>query len=250
MPTQNKVKERPILFSGPMVKAILRGTKHQSRRVIRPQPEEFYWAGKSRYLWRPKRGVFVDGWAEKHLAQKMAQHCPYGTPGDKLWVRETWRVGAWSEDTGEVCVDYKADNHACQEWLRVEDEEQFDRLWIQSTDDALASGLEAGEDGTYHWEPGKGPARWRPSIHMPRWASRITLEVTGAGAERVQDISKADVIAEGIPQWTFAVGAWADVPPDPRWKFIELWDSINGKRGYTWETNPFVWVITFRRFTP
>ena len=211
------MKERPILFNPAMVRAILSGRKTQTRRIIKPQLEQVL-----NCEWRPN-------------------YCPHGVPGDRLWAREAWRVGAWSDDTGEICVDYRADNHAREEWLRVEDEEQFDRLWIQSTDDALAAGLEAGEDGTYHWEPGKGPTRWRPSIHMPRWASRITLELTDVRVERVQDITTNDIYAEGVE------GPADGSPNDVFVKFRELWDSINAKRGYGWDVNPLVWVLGFRR---
>ncbi len=213
------MKTRPILFGGKMVRAITDGRKTQTRRVIRPQPEQMYWAGRDRYLWRPKRGMFVDAWAEKQLAQKMAEHCPHGAPGDRLWLKETWcplgDIEAHARAGEPVDIAYKAD------W----DADGVDR----------EEARDAGVD------------RWRPSRFMPRWASRITLEVVSRRAERVQDISNADVIAEGIGRWTFAVGAWADDPPDPRWKFIELWDSLNAKASNSFESNPWIWVVEFRR---
>uniref|UniRef100_A0A6M3XHW1 Uncharacterized protein n=1 Tax=viral metagenome TaxID=1070528 RepID=A0A6M3XHW1_9ZZZZ len=82
---------------------------------------------------------------------------------------------------------------------------------------------------------------------MPRWASRITLEVVRVRVERVQEITEADVIAEGVGAYTLARGVLSDAPPDPRWKFIEIWNSINVKRGYGWDTNPWVWVVEFRK---
>ncbi len=247
------MKERPIIFSGKMVKSILAGRKTQTRQVIRPQPilSGPDIIGPEEWLMRLPGSLFGE---PNPMLADLGPLCPYGTPGDNLWVRETWRIGAWNEDIGEVCVDYRADNHARQEWLKVEDEEQFDRLWIQSTDDALTSGLEAGEDGTYHWEPGKGPTRWRPSIHMPRWASRITLEMVSRWAERVHDISEQDTIAEGVHQvedrvrghsWEIEFGlGWFDTPT---LAFRALWDSLNAKRGVGWETNPWVWVLEFRQ---
>lgn len=88
---------------------------------------------------------------------------------------------------------------------------------------------------------------WKPSIHMPRKASRITLKIIEVQVEQVQQITKPDVIKEGIPQFTFSRGILSDDPPDPRWKFIELWDSINAKKGYGWSENSWVWVIDFER---
>ena len=87
-------------------------------------------------------------------------------------------------------------------------------------------------------------------MYMPRWASRITLEIKRISVERVQDITWEDCKAEGTPSYTAARGALADDPPDARWKYIETWDELNAKRGYAWDTNPWVWVIEFRRVKP
>jgi len=87
---------------------------------------------------------------------------------------------------------------------------------------------------------------WKSPLFMPRWASRITLEITGVRVKRVQEINTDDCKAEGISGYTFARACCSDNPPDPRWKFIELWDSLNAKRGYGWEVNPFVWCISFK----
>ncbi len=182
--------ERPILFSSPMVRAILDGRKTQTRRVIKPQPE-------------PVMEVLSDG---PHVTYTINArntsdyHCPYGGAGDRLWVRETWCPHWAGDDCGEgpqgVC--YAATNR----------------------------------------EP--DPLRWRPSIHMPRWASRITLTVTGVRVERVQDITEADAEAEGC-----CVGVGAGNWRNTVHMFQGLWDSINAKRGYWWDENPWVWVVKF-----
>jgi hypothetical protein len=192
------MKEHPILFSGPMVKAILDGRKTQTRRAIKPQPELY------------KRGgpIFGDAqlvrWKDKIdtapilLNIAMKSLCPYGRIGDRLWVRETWQ-----ESTSGV--HYRADT------------------------DIL-------------------PGTWRPSIHMPRWASRLTLEITGVKVERVQEISEEDIKAEGFDriQYRGYTSRKIDDPED----FSDAWDAMNAKRGYSWASNPYVWVISFKRIDP
>lgn len=237
------MKERPIIFSAPMVMAILDGRKTQTRRIV-----------KNAHM------MTVDG-----ELVPIAALCPYGQPGDRLVVREKWRIGAWDEDRGAVAIDYF--DGPRREWIEVPDPtldgELFNRLWQQSTDDARAAGLTPDDDGRYRWAPGESPCRWRPSIHMPRWASRITLEITDVRVERLQDISEADAVAEGVRQGD---GKWHDLgdgeavfldefgwfAPErytrhnaPRHAFREAWEIINGPE--SWAANPWVWCITFRR---
>jgi hypothetical protein len=190
------ITERPILFSAQMVQAILRNQKTQSRRVIKPQPE---WVN-DHLGGRWKFASFAWGWdAQPQPVSTIVYHCPYGQPGDRLWVRETW---AQHEIGGETHTFYRADS-----------------------------------------APDGDGIRWRPSIFMPRNLSRITLEVTGVRVERVQDIDTHDVPKEGVSAYGGSL-AGADA-----WRatFAELWDSINAKRGHSWESNPFVWVIEFKR---
>jgi hypothetical protein len=189
------MKERPILFSGPMVRAILEGHKTMTRRVM-----------KTQY-------VNVDK-LDRYTEEMQLRHCPYGQLGDRLWVRETWAphddLAVQSRDEGMI-------------YFRADDEQKY------STD-----------------------GKWRPSIFMPRWASRITLELTDVRVERLKEISELDAEAEGAMEW------WNSLTRSqqeqiysggrgPCGAFRDLWDSINAKRGYGWEKNPFVWALTFKR---
>lgn len=200
-------KERPILFSAPMVRAILEGRKTMTRRVIKPQPTidsmgNLCWKG-SCYGQRPDGQPRLD-----------AIRCPYGKPGDRLWVRETWQA-VERESDGLDGVLFKADN----DFIPIKNTPEAAELWMDSADvrpDAL----------------------WKPSIFMPRWASRILLEVTEVRAERLQEISEDDAIAEGAE---LAVGR-----TNPKHPFRDLWDRINFDRGHGWMTDPWVWVVSFK----
>lgn len=211
------VMHRPILFSGAMVHAILEGRKTQTRRVIAFR--DGVADPMHHHVWQSRSG-WQDG--------DTPIHCPYGAKGHRLWVRETWAVrslpsGLW--------VEYKADG---------------DNIPLPGPDEHDIRDEGGKVDLARYATPAD---HWRPSIHMPRWASRIELEVTGVRVERVQDISEADAQREG---WD-----WSNVDPyqtyDPvqqskaREWFQGLWDSINGERGYGWDANPWVWVVEFRR---
>lgn len=234
------MKERPILFSAPMVRAILAGTKTQTRRVVKP-----------RHQW------FLDLSATEQVRNWHRRPFPYGQPGERLWVREAWRIGAWDEENQRIAVDYITgpDKRWRQTPLTPEGQELFDRLWAQSSDECRRKGIQPNADGNYRWKPGESPLRWRPSMFMPRWASRITLEVTGLRVQRLQDISEADAIAEGITG-PHNVGYPAFRVPDdskPRYScasaaFEALWCQINGAD--SWDANPRVWVVEFRRVQP
>lgn len=223
------MKERPILFSAPMVRAILDGTKTQTRRIVKSRPDKNM----------GPRCVLLPNELAGEINAGDYTNCPYGHPGDRLWVRETWRIGAWDENRPAFAIDYQADGFCRREWLNVpdpmcDDGELFNRLWQQSTDDAIKA---LGQQDRYQWEPGRSPCRWRPSIHMPRWASRITLEVTGVRVERLKDISGSDAVAEGVrsrlPDNGIAVSEYQD-----------LWESINGPG--SWNANPWVLVVEFK----
>lgn len=236
------MKERPILFSGEMVRAILDGRKTQTRRVVKTQLEvgvsvrcdECYLRkkpiGRSAplvmanslcdrdcpgYGKTPPPGDLWPGESRAEFGYGFGV-CPYGAPGDRLWVKETWRVweGGSFSAFGEP-LDPDIQLGPAREGMPVE---------YRAT---------TGDDGP-----------WRSSIYMPRWASRITLEITDIRAERVQDITNANIRAEGMP----VSGDGFMSPETPRIWFRDLWDSINGKKpGRSWRDNPWVWVIEFRR---
>lgn len=206
------MKERPILFSGEMVRAILNGRKTQTRRAMKPQPV--------------KNGAFWEwggaGWSLDHgrvpvvPGHSMAARCPYGQPGDRLWVRETW---------------FQKGRYVIPAWPEAEPD---DAVWSGSkTIQFPASGdnPESREDGRVIW-------RKRPSIHMPRWACRILLEVTAVRVERLQDISQQDALAEGGPTKGHSGG-----PISSRAGFKHIWQEINGVD--SWDANPWVWVVEF-----
>lgn len=199
--------EHPILFSGQMVKAILDGTKTQTRRVVKPQPEGYdRIRAENGGVYGESRGV--SDWFK----------CPYGKVGDKLWVRETWAIN-----------DVKYEHPIPKE--RPSDLEEL----IYRADGELHEQFEIVD----------GDLPWKPSIHMPRWASRINLEIVKVRVERLQDISNEDTEAEGMDAWC------DDGVHDPgdaqRTQYKELWNKLNEKRGYGWDKNPWVWVVEFKK---
>lgn len=204
-----RMKERPMLFSAPMVNAILAGIKTQTRRLVKPQPDR-----DQRY----PSGYIFEWWSGKYLnvvdakSADALERCRYGQIGDRIWVRETWAQNAdqLSDTRMDTSIVYRADG----------ERRAFD------------NGIEK---------------RWRPSIHMPRWASRILLEITEVRAERLQDISEEDAIAEGVVKngnrWE--VPGIVATPVSAVDAYRALWEYISG-RG-TWDVNPYVWAITFKR---
>lgn len=205
------MKERPISFNSPMVRAILDRTKTQTRRVIKPQPQtdglegvygDLYNGGPTWGFWLP----------DNRMTESRVWKCPQGVPGDVLWVKETFFCATGSVKGGPALYHYRADAPA----------------------DLQAVAKESG--------------LWRSSRYMPKEACRLRLRVEDVRVERVQDICSngLDAIAEG---WPHHLAQFPTVNPRSKalvW-FMEIWDSINGKRGYGWATNPWVWVITFSR---
>lgn len=228
-----QIKERPILFSGPMVRATLDDRKTKTRRVVKlPNDVE---CRNVRY-YAPPSGRSQPGWAEPgvnyqaydksdphHMIGNRIDPCPYGQPGDRLWVRETWRPSGDLELS--ECISAKD-------------------IMFYATED----------------EASKAIFKYRPSIHMPRWASRITLEIKDVDVERLQDISEEDARAEGIFKCGMesgkslyaydglTAGELRDDFTSPINVFRHLWESINGPG--SWDANPWVWAIEFERVKP
>ena len=217
----------PILFSREMVRALLDGRKTQTRRIVKPQPTAVH--GRAGHY---SGSYQADGDNRKEIV------CPYGQPGDRLWVKETFRTWLDEESlfTGRLS--------------EITDEPR--RRAVFASTEYRASSLDSESGG------------WRPSIFMPEWLSRITLELTRVRLERLQSISEADAIAEGIEVIDADAGIYRDyneplaqsTADDPRQgmcfcpvrSYETLWNSINGPG--SWDANPFVWVLEFNRVQP
>jgi hypothetical protein len=248
----SQIREGPITFSGEMVRAIIEGRKTQTRRILRQQPPQDLilkeHSGRLGY-WIPytKQGLVANHVHGSHK-NDCGFLCPY-QPGDRRWVRECWRVGDWDEDRGAIGVDYKADLFSRKEWIVLPDEDQFERLWEQSAKDARAAGRPCDDYGAYHWDPGCSPCRWRSSRFMPKVLARIWLEVLETEPQQLQSIScggyltASDVQAEGCPFRCNPETLGAD---EIAW-FKGVWDKLHARDGHGWETNPWVWAITFKR---
>lgn len=219
------MKERPILFSSSMVRALLAGTKTQTRRMVKPAPvfEDGQWVRTT----KTRMSVLRDNHGPWKLIE---DDSPFGVPGDRLWCKETW-LGVYD------CQDWDC---GCGDGTN-----EHRRAVYRATEPDGISGF------CRSWDDER-EAVWKPSIFMPRWASRITLEVTGVRVERVQDISEEDAKAEGAK---FFDGrpvnhhGWRhdehDVYATARDSFFGLWRSINGADSLA--ANPWVWCISFRR---
>lgn len=235
------MKERPILFSGPMVRAILDGRKTQTRRVVKTPKDCYADSIHDAYdimINEDREAAFLcagdQGW--NYVKS------PYGVPGDRLWVRETWCPIHEEYETGHC---EPLDKPAGIKWTE----------WFCMDTPSFIS-YRASTSGNALW-------KWIPAIHMPKCVSRITLEVTDVRVERLRSISVADAVAEGLESKTsigpFRTFGWKDYTKgsdayllDARESFQSLWDSINGeprKDGVdiSWSANPWVWVVEFRR---
>lgn len=252
------MKERPIIFSGDSVRAILEGRKTQTRRVAGLEDVNGYpglldgmsplgplgYKGfeVNDYNLKPsmkrkfKKSPLLFHWflGERRSLNEINPipvRCPYGAPGDWLWVRETWQALQPLKDIPLEIINPRPG--ICALAYEADEGERFEKY------------------KTFGSKLYQGP--WRSPLFMPRWASRITLELTGVRVERVQEISEADAIAEGIerindhPHW-----AWKDYTGNgqdlsPIMSYQSLWDSLNARRGYPWASNPYVWVLEFKR---
>lgn len=238
----------PILFNTEMVQAILAGRKTVTRRVIKNLPEDAEFRGwlLDSTCQEDVRDIGKAGFKTlKRRTEKAGcifMKPPY-QPEDILYVRETWRVGAWDIRNQMIAFDYK--DGTCGKLTYIHDRNLFERLVNQSREDARKAGCEYnGVD--FVWEKGKSPCRWHPSIHMPKEAVRIFLKVKDVRVERLQDITEKQAETEGIN----GSEALYDGYIDAREKFAELWDSTIKKSDtekYGWSANPWVWVIEFER---
>lgn len=223
------MKERPILMNGAMVRATMAGIKSQTRRVMKRQPEyPIVIAGD------PHTNRYQIEGGEALTLAVLLRECPYGQPGDRLWVRETWRTDATLD--GRAPSDFAG--------------------WPVKYE---ADGAVLGHGAHF----GNTDGKTRVSIHMPRWASRILLEIVSVRVERLNDCSAADARAEGLisyehfwreceyPLPDIAYEPFKDGPTrysDPVQAYQALWESINGAG--SWAANPWVWVVEFKRVTP
>ena len=239
------MKTRPIIFSGAMVKAIREGRKTQTRRLVRwpraahlhgrePLPERSF--ADNSFNGDLRSDYFHAAYTGGDLGEDVCStriDCPYGVVGDRLWVRETWyddnalRKLEPAPAEPDEFIEYRA-SHDCRSW---------------------EAGCPCNDE--------QSRSAWRPSIYMPRWASRITLELTGVRAERLQDISEEDAESEGVTPLT-PIGADQPILDSPRRRthgthphvlaYAVLWDEINGDRA-PWVSKPWVWVVEFRQLT-
>lgn len=255
------MKERPILFSAPMVKAILEGRKTQTRRIMKPQPDHlqvYDFKGKRLYdgenrLWCWNGHVSED---LQSIEAFLRDRCPYGVSGDHLWVRETWTLIPNDMRGRDLSVAYRAGGES-----KVHKGEDV----YGAPGSALVHmtiGCDLAEYDNGNW------GVWRPSIHMPRLASRLTLEVVSVKVERLQDITEDDAKAEGVHQRARKPGlkpkdgpcsecgrSYHEHPGGSCYRtgfhnltfkgaYAHLWNEINGKG--SWDANPWVWVVEFR----
>lgn len=225
------MKERPILFNTAMVRAILDGHKTQTRRPMKPQPTDFtsHPDPSGSELWP---AINKNGYCA-------CMDCPFGQPGDRLWVKETW--ADVNSEYGPAIV-YRADQSLSPwtDWCKKPgpDEgagpsmnyEEYPGEYVMWWTDLLNGAPDHG---------------WRPSIHMPRWASRIDLEITDVRVERLRDISEDDAIAEGVEAIPIAA-----VPRQATWDnrqdFAQIWNKIYAAKNLGWDDNPWCWVVEFR----
>lgn len=212
--------ERPIIFNSEMVRAILDSRKTQTRRVIKG---EIHISHKSNevygnYHWHPLHGKYMEAYKKDTFLARLSGRSPYGKVGDLLYVRESWQplYAYCNPSIGIVgaCFRHRGGGR------------KFNPKFKNT-------GMHI--DDTY---PNK------PSIHMPKWATQVWLEITGIRVERAKDISEADVLAEGIEKHCTPTENGISTPTT---RFVKLWDSINAKRGYGWKLNPWVWVIEFKK---
>jgi len=217
-------RERPIIFSAELVRKLLAGSKTQTRRVVKPQPPP-----RVCRLIRQNDGAYVEATpGDMPLTGDWDCRCPYGEPGDHLWVKEA-----------AIKIGHERTVRGCYPWPKFGSPDDgrhwFDKSCEYAADLSYGHPLRDEPHGTLH--------PW----YMPRWASRITLEITGVRVERLHDITEQDAAAEGFCETRERIGNgihWSSA----RGHFVEGWDRINGKR-HPWDSSPWVWAISFQQLS-
>lgn len=225
------MRERPIIFSTGMVYAILDGRKTQTRRPVKPQPAGMLYHIAER-SWQ--HAELIKG-RERELFK-----CPYWGVGTRLWVRETFALESCYE-VGWYTPPFDDGRPLNIHNDPIDGDKWWEQPHYKATDPTPELEIGTGDPGM----------KWSPSIYMPRWASRITLEILEVRVERVQEISEEDARAEGVCDIPYMLPGENDLRLGPdfitRPRFARLWDSLNAKRGLGWTENPWCWCISFRR---
>lgn len=247
-----KIKERPIILSAQEVNAVLAGNKTQ-HRVPALTNEQVINGYRCCYGVASGQVIFTKDESDESFVDDgyISVECPFGKVGDRLWVKEDWRVGAWRETGGVLAIDYKASPEITNTpWVQVSDDEdgkKFEAVWIAVTDELDSKGIKTNDDGHYHWPAGQAPLEWRDALTMERWASRLLLEITDIRIERIQDISEADAKAMGLkPDYCDhkyqtcedigCIGKWAGA----------LWLHLRHDKKIPVHHTAWVWVIEFK----
>ena len=231
-------KARPIIFSGPMISAILQGTKTQTRRIVQGvsnQRAASYYIQDNRW--------WSEDWEKSGCRNTI--DCPYGEPGELLWCRETGGVHTRSaggsktpRPGGWLGLGYKADGLGEGSILDVDMEHTY---WVKPPDPLY----KGGTDLWIHYREKTRWQKWLSPLHMPRWASRLHLFIEEIRIERLQDITEADAIAESIqPYHRKCTSNEPGCTVSAKARYARLWDQINGERA-SWASNPWVWKLTF-----
>jgi hypothetical protein len=248
------MKERPILFSNAMVAAIIADSKTQTRRakgleVINQSPDDWHFSNCTASDGDFKQFLFNHNW---YIDTIELIKCPHGKTGDLLYVREAWRLIGWDFEDGTMLIEYK---DGVKLWMPIHDPtddgkwlvDQVEKLWLKGC---------LGEDPE---DPDKAviikTVPWRPSIHMPKAAARLSLLLEYIGAERLQDISEADAFAEGTTDIQPIPGGYRlpdsqDFDPlksSYKTGFEYIWIKINGQD--SWNINPWVWTLKFKELS-
>jgi hypothetical protein len=247
------MRERPILFQPELVRRIREGRKIETRRLVKPQPRRGLLGdgtpiircgddqlGPLYHVWEPRPAKTKRSGAPwlphgiipltEGCRYRWMEHCPYGHPGDRLWIRSTWATAANLDDKspsriGQMAVEAGFDGPWAPVWFKA-----------GGYNNAVSEA-----DAKRDWG---GQGKWRPSIHMPRWACRDLVQVESVRMEPLQEIDADAIVCEGIADFT-----GYETVDELRAMWVELWDSINGDRA-AWSANPWVWVVRFKRVDP